>query len=190
MTACTNTRAFFSVCIRLLSWHFLAHSFSPSSSPISPYSCPQDISTTTCPLMCLVSHRCKKSPSFPVCSGELVLPALIHLNHPDRPQTSLALWDNPNPDTKLCLDLPQNFSHISLPFFVRFAALTSSSAYFHGLWDEHPNTHLFPHPSFLSIPLRFLQATWQLLPCLSILSASLCPTTLSLDLILYLSQSL
>lgn len=83
MTACTNTRAFFSVCIRLLSWHFLAHSFSPSSSPISPYSCPQDISTTTCPLMCLVSHRCQKSPSFPVCSGELVLPALIHLNHPD-----------------------------------------------------------------------------------------------------------
>lgn len=188
MTACTNTRAFFSVCIRLLSWHFLARSFSPGSSPISPYSCPQDISTTTCPLMCLVSHRCKKSPSFPVCSGELVLPALIRLNHPDLPQTSLALWDNPNPDTKLCLDLPQNFSHIVSPSL--FDLLPLLPALFTFTVSEMNTPIPISSHILLSCPSLSDFFKHHGNCSLAILSASLCPTTLSLDLILYLSQSL
>lgn len=66
--------------LRLLNPHFLAHSSPPNSSPIAPYSFPQDVSTATSPWLLPPSCGFRKPSSSPVCSGQQVLWVLMPLS--------------------------------------------------------------------------------------------------------------
>ena len=201
---CANTQAFFSVCIPQRAYPAQASSatsglkllkvvaFSTTFfSPKLQANISSQLSTRyfhcTHPGCCLPSGRFKKSSSFPVCSAQLVLSSLTFLSsHPDLPNASLSgLSPYPQIQAPSCawiyfrmslpLVSPSGF-HLSplLP-----APVTSQP------WS--PMSVSSPHPSALSVPLRLPQTLWQLVPCLSILSASSCPTPFRLDRVLCLS---
>ena len=153
-----GSQGYFSVCIlpesssisKLLlpprdgDWHFLAHSSSPGSSPMSPSSCPWDISTATSPWLLPPIWQVQEinfRPSMHKSPGSLRLNE--PLNHPDIPHAPLTdLLPSPQIQTPNCA-----WIYIKMSLMLIFPSLFDLPPLLPAPLTSQPLISTPPHPS-------------------------------------------